>query len=127
MITKEEILMGRDVQYPLSEEQRNNLGMLLIALNKLRKLYGKPMYVTSGYRPGHYNVKAKGGKNSAHLTCEAADFADTDRDLTNFCTDEILTQCGLFMEDPSVATTWCHLMIRFPKSRVDGRTRVFKP
>jgi hypothetical protein len=126
-ITREEVLMKRDTEYPLSEEQEKNLEKLLVAVNKLRALYGKPMRVTSGYRPGHYNTKAGGGKRSAHLTLEACDFADKDRALTNFCTDEILEQCGLWMEDDKVATTWIHIQIREPKSRVDGRTRMFKP
>lgn len=119
--------MGREIQYPLDEQQEKNLELLLIAVNKLRTLYGKPMMVTSGYRPGHYNTRAGGGKKSAHLTAEACDFADKDRSLTNFCTDEILEQCGLFMEDPTVATTWTHLQTRIPKSKVNGRIRVFKP
>lgn len=126
-ITRKEVLMGRDVEYPLSEEQEKNLEKLLEAVNKLRSLYGKPMRVTSGYRPGHYNTKAGGGKRSAHLTCEAVDFADKDRALTNFCTDDILEQCGLWMESPDVATTWCHLQTREPKSRWNGRKRVFNP
>ena len=127
MITKDEILMGREIQYPLDEQQEKNLELLLVAVNKLRQLYGKRMFVTSGYRPGYYNTKAGGGKKSAHLTLEACDFADKSRELTNFCTDEVLEQCGLWMEDPSVATTWLHAQIREPKSRIPGRTRVFKP
>jgi len=127
MISKSEILMGREIEYPLSEEQNKNLEFLLVAVNKLRALYGKPMVVTSGYRPGKYNVAAKGGSKSAHLTCEAVDFADKSRELTKFCTDEILESCGLWIEDPAVATTWLHAQIREPKSRIPGRTRVFKP
>lgn len=127
MITRDEILMLRDKEYPLTPELETNLNNLLIAVNKLRQLYGKPMFVSSGYRPGHYNAKAGGGKKSAHLTLEAVDFKDISRELTNFCTDEILEKCGLFMEDPAIATTWIHLQLRKPKSRVDGRTRVFKP
>lgn len=127
MITREEILMKRDAQYPLTPELESNLAKLLVAVNKLRKLYGKPMFVSSGYRPGHFNVKAGGGKRSAHLSLEAADFADKDRALTNFCTDDILEECGLWMEDPAIATTWTHVQVREPKSRVPGRTRVFKP
>lgn len=127
MITKDEILMGREISSPLNEEQEANLEKLLVAVNKLRKLYGKPMFVTSGYRPVAINAKIGGGKKSAHLTCEAVDFADKDRSLTNFCSDDILEECGLWMESPDVATTWCHLMIREPKSRWNGRKRVFNP
>lgn len=125
--SKKECLKGREIEYPLDEKLQNNLNKLLTAINKLRELYGKPMYISSLYRPGHYNTKAGGGKRSAHLTLEACDFADKDRALTNFCTDEILEQCGLWMESPDVATTWCHLQTREPKSRWNGRKRVFIP
>ena len=127
MITRDEILMGREKIAPLNEVQEKNLEKLLIAVNKLRALYGKPMFVSSGYRPAAINAKIGGGKKSAHLTCEAVDFRDADRGITNFCTDEILEECGLWMESPDVATTWCHLMIREPKSRWNGRKRVFIP
>ena len=127
MITKDEILMGRDKMYPLDETQKENVEKLLLAVNKLRALYGKPMFVSSGYRPGAFNMKAGGGKRSAHLTCEAVDFKDVDRAITNFCTDEILEECGLWMESPDVATTWCHLQTREPKSRWNNRKRVFNP
>jgi hypothetical protein len=128
MITKDEILMGRDKEYPIEPVGlENNLNKLLAAVNKLRAKYGKPMFVSSGYRPGKYNTAAGGGKLSAHLSLEAVDFRDKDRAITNFCTDEVLEECGLWMEDPAVATTWCHVQTREPKSRVTGRTRVFKP
>jgi hypothetical protein len=127
MIARDEILMGREKLTPLNEEQEANLEKLLIAVNKLRKLYGKPMFVTSGYRPAAINAKIGGGRKSAHLTCEAVDFADKDRALTNFCTDDILEECGLWMESPDVATTWLHVQIREPKSRWNGRKRVFNP
>jgi len=127
MITRDEILMGREKAEPLSKEQESNLDKLLIAVNKLRALYGKQMIVSSGYRPPSINTKVGGGSRSCHLTCEAADFADKSRDLTNFCTDDILEQCGLWMENPEVAKTWVHVQTREPKSRVKGRTRVFNP
>ena len=127
MISKKEILKDRELEYPLTPELESNLEKLLIAVNKLRTLYGKPTVVTSGYRPGHYNTDAGGGSRSAHLSCEAIDISDKDRSLTNFCTDDILEQCGLFIEDPAVAKTWLHAQTRKPKSSIPGRTRVFKP
>lgn len=127
MISRAEILKNRELEYPLTAELEANLNRLLIAVNKLRHLYGKPMFCTSGYRPGHYNTDVKGGSKSSHLFCAAADFRDHDRSLTNFCTDDILEKCGLWMEDPAIATTWVHVQTKEPKSRIPGRTRVFKP
>lgn len=71
MISVEEVLMGRIKLEDLSPELRTNLDDLLIKLNKFRTEYGKPMYVTSGYRTEADNAKARGSKTSAHLTCQA--------------------------------------------------------
>lgn len=121
MISRDEILMGRDKEYPLDEDLEANLKDLLVAVNKLRKKYNKPLYVSSGYRPGKYNVAAKGAKNSAHLVCQAVDFKDKDGELKKFCTVEVLKECGLYMEHPDATPTWCHVQIRPTKNRI------FKP
>ncbi len=110
--------MGREVEFPLSEELEKNLNNLLIAVNKLRDLYGEPLFVSSAYRPSHYNVAAGGSKNSAHLICSAVDFWDIDRRLTKFITIPILEQCGLWMEDSIHTPTWCHVQTRPAKNRI---------
>lgn len=123
MITRDELLMGRDKQYPLTSGLLANLGELLVNLNKFRQIYGKPMTVSSGYRPGKFNTLAGGAPNSSHVTCQAADFHDPDGVLDKFCVDnqDILAQCGLYLESPVNTPGWCHLQIRPPAS---GR-RVF--
>lgn len=124
-ITAEEVLMERQVEFPLTSELLANLETLLAAVNQLRNIYGIPMIVSSGYRPGHYNKDAGGASKSAHLTCEAVDFHDQDRKLTNYCLGhlDLLEQCGLYMESPTSATTWLHVQTRMPKSG----NRVFRP
>lgn len=118
MITRDEILMGRDKEFRLTPDLECNLQTLLDAVNKLRKLYGKPMYVNSGWRPGHYNSDIGGSKNSAHISCEAVDFKDSDGALVKFITPTILKQCGLYMENPSKTIGWCHLQCRPTKNRI---------
>lgn len=118
MIRKDEILMGRDAEYPLSDQFLVNLDQLLVAVNALRTLYGKPMYVSSGYRPGKYNVAAGGASNSSHLSCQAVDFRDGDGAIKTFCTPKILEQCGLYMEDPKHTPTWCHVQVRPTANRI---------
>lgn len=123
MISKGEILMGRQVEYPLTPELEANLQKLLVAVNKLRALYGKPMTVSSGYRPGKYNTAAGGAKNSSHLTCQAVDFKDADGKLKAWITVDILTQCGLWQEAPDRTPTWLHVQVRpIPSGR-----RIFNP
>jgi hypothetical protein len=126
MITKAEILMGRDKLYPLDEELQANLIKLLAAVNLFRKHYGKAMYVSSGYRPAAVNAKVKGAaKKSNHMACLAVDFKDVDGSIDKFCMDNlhILEACGLWLEHPEATPGWCHLQCVPPKSG----NRVFKP
>jgi uncharacterized protein YcbK (DUF882 family) len=124
-IKREEILMGRDKAHPLTEDFEKNLENLLIAVNKVREAYGKPLIVSSGYRPAAFNSKAGGAKLSAHLTCEAVDFRDVDGSFAKWCLQniKILVQNGLYMEEPAHTKGWVHLQIRPTRS---GR-RVFLP
>ena len=117
-ISRDEILMSRDDQYPLSNELEANLAELLPALNKFREIYGKPMVVSSGYRPGHFNSDAGGAKGSAHSVCLACDFHDQDGALDAYCSANlsVLVDCGLYLEDPGHTPGWCHLTTRAPAS-----------
>lgn len=113
-ITREEILMGRDKEFPLTPALETNLEALLVALNKFRDLYGKPMIVSSGYRPGYYNVQAGGAPMSAHKVCMACDFADGDGALDAWidANPKSLELCGLWREAPQSTKGWTHLDIR---------------
>lgn len=128
MINKSELLMGRDVQYAAeyTQEISANLDKLLIHLNQFRALYGKPMTVSSGWRPAAVNAAlANAAKKSNHMLGLACDFKDADGSLAAWCLNNltILEQCGLYMEDPASTPNWCHLQCVPPKS---GK-RVFKP
>lgn len=118
-ISREELLRGLECPPALEA----NLELLLSALNQFRSVYGKPMRITSGFREPAHNQAVGGRPKSAHLTCQAADIADTDRTLSNFCLNNIplLEKCGLWMEDPAKTVGWIHLQIR-PASR-----RIFTP
>ncbi len=118
MISRDEVLMGRDKEYPLSADLEINLTKLLEAVNKLRAAYGKPMYVSSGYRPGHYNKDAGGATNSAHCLCMAVDFHDVDGAIKSWITEDILVECGLWQESPQSTPTWVHVQIRPTHNRV---------
>jgi hypothetical protein len=114
MITETEILMGREKEFPLTPELEVNLLDLIPRINKVRTAYGKPMTVSSGYRPGHYNSDAHGAANSPHKTCQAVDFHDSDGELKRWCLAhmDVLKDAGLFMESPDSTPTWLHLQSR---------------
>jgi uncharacterized protein YcbK (DUF882 family) len=114
MITYQEILMGRDKDHPLSREQIYNLFDLLPRLNFLRFHYGHPLTVSSGYRPLHINRQEGGAIRSAHLICQAVDFADQDGKFARWCLDNMdkVRGVGLYLEDPSYSIGWVHLQSR---------------
>jgi hypothetical protein len=128
VVTIEELLMKRAKFEDLSEELQKNCSDLIVKLNKFRAAYGKPMYVSSGYRPADINKKIGGGSKSAHMSLEACDFADADGKIFEFikANPDILEQCGLYLEDPQYSPSWIHLQSRKASKRVflpysDGR------
>lgn len=125
MISRAEVLMGRDAFHPLDTTLEANLTKLLDTLNKLRKAYGRPMIVSSGYRPAPYNKAAGGAVRSNHMVCLACDFRDPDGALDAWCLSNlnVLEECGLWLEHPDATPGWCHLQAVPPRS---GR-RVFRP
>lgn len=128
MITLEEILMGRAKFDELSEDLQKNGEELVRRLNLFRAEFGKPMYVTSGYRPAAQNAAAGGAKKSAHLTLEACDFRDNGELFEFIKADpKVLERCDLYLEAPEYTNNWIHLQIRKASKRIfipyaDGRT-----
>lgn len=125
-ISRDEVLMSRDKQYPLSDALEVNLAKLLVALNKFREAYGHPMTVTSGYRPAAINAATPGAaSHSNHVVCLACDFHDPDGALDQWCLDrpDVLEMAGLWQESPASTPGWCHLQAVPPRSGL----RVFKP
>lgn len=127
-ISKKEILMNRDKEYPgdYTKEVSDNIDKLLISLNKFRAAYDKPMTVSSGWRPPSVNADiANAAKKSNHMIGLACDFKDSDGSLDKFCMDnlKLLEQCGLWLEHPDSSPGWTHLQCISPKSG----NRVFRP
>lgn len=114
MISAKEILMGRDVQSPLTKEQFYNLLDLLPRINLIRFHYGKPLTVSSGYRPPAQNATAGGATRSAHMSCQAVDFRDPDGAFAKWCLAnmDLIRKAGLYLEDPSFTIGWAHLQSR---------------
>lgn len=54
---------------------------LLVALDRMRRRFGKPIIINSGIRCPDHNQDEGGVKNSSHLTGKASDIrVETDRD-----------------------------------------------
>lgn len=121
MITREEVVGLQAL--PIELEPK--LAALLESLNLLRKEYGKPMRVTSGYRTPERNARVGGAKGSLHMQALACDFADQDGSLARWCLNNLdaLDRAGLYLEDPGYTPGWVHVQAKPPKS---GK-RVFKP
>ncbi len=58
---------------PGAEEKRNLENLVAHLLDPIRERYGRPIRVNSGYRSAAVNKAIGGGKNSQHMTGEAAD------------------------------------------------------
>lgn len=112
--------------YPLTEEQQKNLNKLLIAINKVRVAYGKPMIVTSGIRSmeDHLRIYKEKGitdikkipMESKHLIGAAVDILDKSGALYDWCktNENILIQAGLWLEERQ--GPWQHFQCEPPKS-----------
>lgn len=130
MITKNELLMGRDKTHSseYTQEISDNIDKLLIPLNKIRELYGKPMQVSSGWRPVAINKAVGGASKSNHTLGLACDFKDPDGLIDAFlkeCDEKgILKQLGLWLENPEKTIGWAHLDI---KDRGDRKSNIFNP
>jgi uncharacterized protein YcbK (DUF882 family) len=139
-VSLQELLSSNDLS-TLPIEHQQNIKLLLERINKVRLAYGKPMYVTSGYRSdkqhkeiyNRINEKRKiaGLKEkvipygSKHLVGGACDISDPKRDLQEWClsNERLLEQIGLWMEDFEDTPTWVHFQIFSPLSN----KRWFKP
>ena len=127
-ITKEELLMGRDKSYPqdYTKEISDNLDRLLGAMNQVRAAYGKPMTVSSGWRPPSINGSIAGAaKKSNHMLGLAVDISDKDGKLREWVLSnlDLMQKLGIYFEDFRWTPTWVHFQVVSPKSS----KRIFIP
>lgn len=127
-ITKDELLMGRDKTHPkeYTKEISDNLDKLLAAINQVRATYGKPMRVTSGWRPPSINGSVPGAaKKSNHMLGLAVDISDKDGKLREWVLAnlDLMGKLGIYMEDFRWTPNWVHFQVKPPAS---GK-RIFIP
>lgn len=103
MLSKQELLKGRDLQYPAdyTQEISDNLDKLLVIMNQIRSAYGISMTVNSGWRPPSINSNTPGAaKHSKHMLGLACDIADPDGSLWAWTINnlQLMKDLGIFME-----------------------------
>lgn len=128
MISKQEILKGRDVTHKseYTEEISNNLDQLVKALNVVRLLYGSPMTVASGWRPPSFNKTVRGAAgHSKHTLGLACDIHDPDGKVRDFVLKrlDLMQNIGFYFEDFRWTHGWVHFQLAPPAS---GK-RIFIP
>lgn len=76
--TMKEILECSDTKKYLIQdipaELRENINPTVMVLDELRKWYGKPLLLSSGFRDAEHNAKVRGSLNSLHTKFNALDF-----------------------------------------------------
>jgi len=123
-LRREAYLMGRDAEFPTTEELEVNLARLVFRVNALVAVLPIPvrafLELSSGYRPGKYNTAAGGSLRSAHLTCEAVDLKDPDQKVSKYLVGnpDLLSKFNLYMELPAKTPTWVHLDTRARATRI---------
>ena len=98
---------------------------LVVLLQCIREHFGKPVYITSGYRTAAHNAAVGGSKSSQHLLGRAADFYVEGVDVATVAAyAEALLPArggiGRYPKDakhPKRSTGWVHIDTRANKSR----------
>ena len=88
-------------------------------MEKVRKLLGYPINISSGYRSPELNAAVKGAKTSQHLTGEACDFTcprfGTPRQIVDKIQKSSIEYSQLILEYDN----WVHISFRKGDSRRD--------
>lgn len=104
---------------PVPREYWGNVKMLALNLEALRRLVGKPIEITSGYRTRSHNKEVGGAKDSQHLTASAADIKIKGLEpkkvaklIEDLIEEGVITEGGI-----GIYPTWVHYDIRGSKAR----------
>lgn len=125
MITWDDYMKGRDIQYPeeCTDEVKANAQKTIDAVNNFFEVTHLTYHgVRSGWRPLEINMATPGANktDSKHLKALACDLEDEDGAIRDKCVEnnnKVLKELKLYMEHPETTPTWCHLQIVPPGSK----------
>lgn len=101
-------------------KEESNLNALMVQLDAIREKFGKPIYVSSGYRDEALNKAVGGAKNSLHKQAAAADIYSKDGYADNVnllkavmdsgvVIDELIAEYAKFSKDGQlISCQWVH-------------------
>lgn len=124
MISVKEYLKDREITHPISLEMAVNMSDLLSRVNYLFGRLNLRASVSSGYRPVEMNNRINNAaKESTHTICKGIDLVDPygKIGLLLLARQDLLKECGLWLENPVYTKSWAHLDT---KERIN---RVFNP
>lgn len=103
------IANARGLKNTPNENQIKNLKILAInLLQPVRDIYGKPMYIDSGFRSPALNKAVKGSPTSDHMNGKSADVkTDNPRELFN-----LVRNSGLSFDQLILYPTFVHMSFR---------------
>lgn len=124
-LTRSTVATARGIPNIPGENEREALEVLVLALlDPLRELWGKPIYVNSGYRSPALNKAVGGVANSQHIKGQAADIttgnAESNRKLFALIRDGGFDFDQLIDEADG---TWIHVSYVSP---TENRRQVLK-
>lgn len=115
------------MNYPEPEDIHRLIDLCENVLEKIRKFYGKPLEITSGYRCKELNKAVKGAKDSQHMKGEACDFII--RGLSNYVVCKAIValrdQGKIEFDQIILESSWIHISYRagFNRNEVLTRTK----
>ena len=129
MITLRDYYMGRNESHrgELTDQIAANAQTIVNRANILLTMFyeANPQAarrnVRSGWRPAAVNAGTpNAAAHSKHLTAEAIDVEDNDRELAKWCAakTKVLEAFEVWMERPEATPTWCHWQSGPPGSGV---------
>lgn len=100
---------------PEDDDIIDNINYTIEQLDELRRLYNKPIIITSGYRCPQLNKAVRGKQNSQHCKGQAADLK-YDPELLQFIIGNF--HYDQLIEETSKRTKWIHISFNKEKERM---------